>query len=360
MRNLLLFIILTGGVLASLAQSDSIQGNGLVILPMYYYTPETGHAFGVGGLRNFYLGKDTSNRDDQFSSYYKGKLIYTQNKQYEVSAGAVLFSKGNVWQFQNDMDFMRFPMNFYGVGNEIDPNLFEQYDAQLITFNNKLVRNITGDFYAGLQNQFKSMFNVVAGDKGLLNENIVGSQGGISSGLGLSVRYDTRDNANSSRKGIYTNFELVQFAKIFSSDYTFTHTTFDIRAFKTLHDKLVFAAQYYHNLNFGTVPFFKLAALGGDQRMRGYYSGMFRDQHYAVSQVEFRYLIFKNLSLVTFVGAGGIGEVPSEISESLKYSFGGGFRWFVKGTDRLCIRFDYGRTLEDGISGNYVTVSEAF
>ena len=145
-KNIVLFLfVIVGFNKLQATESDSIKGKGIVILPMFYYTPETRIALGVGGLRNFFLG-DTSRRDKQFSSFYKGKMLYTQNDQYVIDFGTNLYTKENKFHLQQAFEFKRYPLNFFGIGNTIDPEISEKYDAKVLTFNTKTVRRIKGKY----------------------------------------------------------------------------------------------------------------------------------------------------------------------------------------------------------------------
>lgn len=356
---LLIFSVIGKAQSDSTQSLDSIKGKGIVILPVFYVTPETGIAAGVGGLKNFYIGKNVD-KSTQYSSWYKGKAIYTQNNQYVVDFSTNFYTKGNKFQIDEVIEFKRFPLSFFGVGNDIDPNVSGKYDAKVFTFNSKVVHQIQPKWFVGLQFQIKEFYDIVPDSLGLMNPSIPGYEGGTTSGFGGILRYDSRDHAHCTYKGVFANMEWVTFNRLLQSDFEFLHHRLDLRKFWQLKNGSVIAWQYYHHLNWGDVPFYKLEMLGGDHRMRGYFPGMYRDKNGYNTQIEYRHWIHRLLSIVVFTGFGGVNSQVANLYESKKLTFGAGGRLFVPSTDRLSIRVDYAKTLETGVDGFYVTVSEAF
>lgn len=81
--------------------------------------------------------------------------------------------------------------------------------------------------------------------------------------------------------------------------------------------------------------------MGGSRLMRGYYTGRYRDQHYAAFQAEYRALIWWRIGLTAFAAVGDVFKYPENWNaRSLKYSFGGGVRFKFSRKDNINIRFD--------------------
>jgi len=157
----------------------------------------------------------------------------------------------------------------------------------------------------------------------LISEEITGTDGGITSGLGFKFTLDSRDNIFYPSKGGYYQLSAVYYQKIYGSDFIFNNYIIDLRRYLSATEDHIFAFQVYSNFVGGNTPFFKLPALGGSSLMRGYYEGRYRDKYYFTTQAEYRTELFKRIGLVGFAG---VGEVAGSISDyklsGLKYSFG--------------------------------------
>jgi outer membrane protein assembly factor BamA len=136
--------------------------------------------------------------------------------------------------------------------------------------------------------------------------------------------------------------------------------TLDGRLYKSWNTKLVSATRFVHDFNFGIIPFYDLAFLGGDQYVRGYYFGRFRDQHLSTIQQEFRMPIYWRFGLATFGGLSSIYSDKQPFSiNNIKYNYGLGLRFLVDKKDKTSLRLDYAIGNNNN-SGFYVSFGESF
>ncbi len=135
----------------------------------------------------------------------------------------------------------------------------------------------------------------------------------------------------------------------------------NLRGYVSLWPGHVLAGQFYGNTITGTVPFFRLNDLGGDDGgLRGYPRGRFVDKTMVNAQVEYRLeRIWKRLGAVAFAGLGDLAARPEELAlGQALYSYGLGLRFTIERQQKLNIRMDY--ALGEGYSGFYLTLGEAF
>lgn len=143
------------------------------------------------------------------------------------------------------------------------------------------------------------------------------------------------------------------------SDYNFGRFNFDFREYSSLGTSHILAFQAFGTFTSGTAPFHKLATLGGQNLMRGYYEGRYRDNDYLAAQAEYRTALIWRIGAVAFVGAGEVAHTLSGFTlEDVKPSYGLGLRFNFSPTERLNIRMDFG--FGKGSSGVYVGASEVF
>jgi outer membrane protein assembly factor BamA len=144
------------------------------------------------------------------------------------------------------------------------------------------------------------------------------------------------------------------------SDFTFNRYDIDLRRYLPLAKSHILALQSRILFQSGTPPFWRLGLLGGEESMRGYYLGRYRDRNMIALQAEYRWVpVFWRLGLAAFVGLGDVAEKVSRFDlKNLKYSYGLGLRFIFDQRQTLNIRLDFG--FGKGTSGVYFTAAEAF
>ncbi len=129
---------------------------------------------------------------------------------------------------------------------------------------------------------------------------ITGAEGGISSGIGLSLRLDNRDNILNPQSGEYLATSPLYFSNLTGSNFSFTLLEVDLRKYCKAPLKSIVALQTFTQLAFGSPPFRMMALLGGENVMRGYYTGRYRDNHLLAAQAEWRLPIYWILGQLFF------------------------------------------------------------
>ena len=117
---------------------------------------------------------------------------------------------------------------------------------------------------------------------------------------------------------------------------------------------------FYLEAASGEIPFYKLPALGGGNRMRGYFYGRYRDKVYAMTQLEYRQYFWWRFGFVAFAGLGDVAPNLLKFRlKEFKYSYGLGFRFLFNKEQKVNLRLDIGIG-ENGNSGIYFGIEEAF
>jgi hypothetical protein len=134
----------------------------------------------------------------------------------------------------------------------------------------------------------------------------------------------------------------------------------DVKHFRSFKEDHVFAGNFYLAHAFGETPFYKLPAIGGPTRLRGYYAGRYRNNVFTMLQLEYRQFFWWKLGFVVFAGAGNVADELLNLSFSdLKYSYGAGLRLRFNEEQKVNLRVDLGFG-NDGSSGIYFGIEEAF
>ncbi len=330
----------------------------IIIVPLLYYTPETRLAFGVGGNLNYRFGlHKKTNRPS--SLWLIG--VYTQNKQYQLSVKPEIYLENNSYLLGIHLKHERFPQRFYGTGNDLPSSVTgEAYTPEMTFFQLSLKRRLWKNLYAGFQYEAEmtKIENIAPG--GLLDKSgLEGKEGGLASGLGLTLAWDNRDNIFFPRHGSYLLLAVDSFARAFASDFSYRSLKFDLRGYIPLAEDQALALQAYFRIVSGAPPFYRLSMLGGDTILRGYYKGLYRDKNAVAVQAEYRVPVTGRFGVVGFAG---LGKVAASIKDLLpahaRYTIGTGLRYRFDPQEGSNLRLDlaWGK----GVFGFYFTAQEAF
>ena len=331
-----------------------------IISPFAFYMPETNVVIGAGIKRFYDFGKlkDSLTRVSNIT----GSFQYSLNGQYLLRSQYQVFTNHEKYYITGYLGYSRFPMTYYGTGNDIDMNKNESVSFDYLKFDNIVYRKIGKNSFAGLGWRYFNMFHVKSKTNGMLeSSNIEGSTGSKVSGLNISYLFDSRDNILTPSKGYYAQLIYSIHGNITGSTHSFSRWQLDTRYYFKPFTKRqdILAFQGYGFLSDGDVPFNELAQMGGEMIMRGYYQGSYRDKNLLALQAEYRLQLLKRWGLVGFAGAGSIADAMNHFDiNQTKPSYGGGLRFKINRKENVNVRVDYG--LGNGQQNIYFFIAEAF
>lgn len=337
--------------------SAPFHRNFFLGIPAAYYTPETRWGFGAAGIYNFYTSKTDSISP---SSQIQLAASYTQNRQVLVYLPFNIFWNEFTNVIEGEFGYYDYIYPFYGIGSETVESNFEQYSSRYFRFQLDALRRVRKNTFVGLRYWFDNPEIGGFREGGILDtQTIRGEAGGAISGIGPQLRIDKRDNVYSTREGMYLNTIFQHFNGVIGSNYEFNRVRVDARKFFLLKRDVVLAGQFYSDINWGEVPFFQQARLGGTKQLRGYLDGRFIDNSSITPQVEARFNIWKRFGGVAFAGTGTVFEDFSQLADSRwRYNYGAGLRFTLEQEKQIKIRLDYALTPEG--ANFYFTIGEAF
>lgn len=359
-KTLLLILLLTQLAYAQeedLPDTIGVGGVNWFAYPFIFYTPETDLAFGAGGVISFKF----SDKPGLKPSNITGSGYYTVNNQYDFTLMPEVYFNEDKFKLWFKFNYGKVFDRFYGVGKSTPEIENDKYFQQNFIFNLKL---LTEAFYDELKlgaiYEYRYM-NVAdkLGNPFLESGELPGSEGGTTSGLGVVVTWDSRDNIYYPHSGGYYEFSVTYFQNKIGSDFNYNKYIFDFRRFFEVSHRHILAVQTYIMIETAAPPFYDLALLGGDRLMRGYIMGRYRDRTYYVLQAEYRTPLWWKFRLVFF---GGVGDVASGVSKftisTIKPSYGAGIRFRIDELEKLDLRFDVG--FGRGTHGIYFSINQAF
>ena len=333
---------------------------GPLFIPAIFYAPETGIGGGAGVL--YLRTTDPLNAAQRLSTHAANALV-TAKGQYVLSVLNDVWTKGNGWRVGFDVSWARFPNRFYGIGSQrVDSG--ETFTPTSFSGLVSAQRIFGPGVYAGPKLTFDDtrISDVVPG--GILAGGASGAGGWRLVTLSWLTSWDRRDQLYWPTHGFLLSTSVGRAFGHLGSTQTFNRVTLDARGYTRLQGDHLLAAQFWTDFTDGAAPFDRLPQLGGQQLLRGYFAGQFRDRHSAVAQLEYRSPGFdwsweKRLSMVVFVATGGTAREPSRfVIEELHTAGGAGLRFALTPGDRLNFRLDYG--VGRSSSAVYITLGESF
>lgn len=345
-------------------ETDSSKRPSFVLIPVLSTAPETGVEVGGGALYSFYT--DTLAPGTRVSNYY-GYATITTKGQNRLQLSTDRWSPGNKYHYTVALNFVNFPNNFYGIGNNTRKADADLLDEKRFRFDATAEKQVKHNLYIGfLAGAYYYRYNnkTVGGIYDTAT-NIEDKDGGPIAFVGPTLTFDSRDNVTYTTKGIRFAAQLRAIKGVFSNnDYVGGLLQVDVAEFIKLSNRFVLGLNAQtKNLLGGASPFYLLPQMGNDELMRGYYGGRFRDRNLLAGQAELRYRISNRFGLVGFGGAGQVFKDDLTLS-AFKPNLGGGLRYFFDVEKGLALRLDYGigqRPLgEQRLSGFYVALGQAF
>lgn len=330
------------------------------VFPYIYYTPETALAIGVGGITTFYTSQHELLRPSKItlSGYYSTR------KQYKFTLAPEVYMARNRLFLSTNINFGKFVDKFWGIGNDTPEIENEDYDSRawgiLLNFQFPPLLKFLPQNKSGIIYDYYKYSIIDARDNPFLQQDhLTGSKGGISSGLGLSFVWDTRDQIFYPTKGGYYQGKAIFYMKAIGSSFDFNSYELDLRQYIGLNQRNIIALQVFANFVRGNPPFYELSLLGGSHIMRGYFQGRYRDKNFLAGQMEYRRHLWWRLGMVAFAG---LGDVEKEMRDfritDAKVSTGLGLRFLFDEAQKVNIRMDIGFGRDS--SGIYFSVEEAF
>ncbi|MUJ39226.1 BamA/TamA family outer membrane protein [Aliivibrio fischeri] len=339
--------------LGSSEDIDVSQGVDWAVLPGPFANPEQGFGLGIAAVGLY------SPLEDKDSA----PLSTVSITGYGSSSGSYGIGINNRTYFENDE--IRFlvqakashtPEYYWGIGKEQAENEGNKtlVEAEIFGFTPKIAYQFYPNTYLLAGFDLESHRKQTT-DSLLLNSKDL--EDTLLTAATISLEYDSRDFELNAYSGTLLSINWNEYSKSLGSDYEFNKATFNYRQYYRVTSDTVLAWEAYSETVQGDVPWFALSSLGSDKRMRGYYSGQYRDNTQASAQIEVRHQFNQRHGMVAWVGGGNVADSYQQIFDSKWLpTYGVGYRFAFK--PRVNVRLDYG--IGKDSQAVYFQINEAF
>lgn len=315
-------------------------------VPAFGYEPETKFHFGAVSLFTIDLYQDSITRQ----SNAKIEFNYSLRNQIILESEWNYFFKEEKWFTDGFIHFAKYPDFYYGIGTEVTENNEVLYESNRMILDFGLYKNLGNKLFFGGEIKYSNYDNISLNELNPYQELI----GSWSFGLSSSVFYDSRNNLLNATKGALLKFNIGH--NIGTNNYTIAKI--DLRKYFTFKNNFVLAGRFYNSFVFGTPNFYDYSVLGGDEFVRGYFYGKFRDHNLSTFQAEVRTPLFWRLGLALITGVSTIYNT-SNFAQDIKPNNGIGLRFLADKKDNVNLRFDYVLGNNNN-SGFYISFGESF
>jgi hypothetical protein len=341
-------------------ESTKPGGWGLDVFPVIFSTPETGFGGGAGCVLTH---RRAQGDEHAFSHSVPVFLYYTEKKQSNVAIAPDLYFREGHWHVKASVAYEKLPSYFYEVGDYVAEDYLEDADKEDYTLEAAslqpwVLRRVVSRLRAGVVYDLRKTSVLEVEEGGILQRELVdGRQGGVQSGLGPALEWDSRNHVfYPSRGGWYQLYCLFYHHRL-GGDFDFQGYWIDLRHFFTVRSPHLLAFQVWASKRAGHIPFTRYAAIGG--QMRGIHAERLQDRYAAVAQAEYRYPIWRRFSGVAFVSLGEVAHRAGGFTlRDVKYAGGAGLRFALNPADKLNVRFDVG--ISEWGAETYFQIQEAF
>lgn len=310
------------------------------VLPSLFYQPETHYAGGINGGYFFHFIDPVKMSSVNFN------LIFTQRGQFNINVyPRIYWGREGSWFLTSSITIQNYPNYFVGIGN--DPTKLSlahplPYTSRNVSVGVQLQRYVNKRFLIGFQWFFRKEKTILQDSLRLKAFSIqrTGWSPYSMVGVGALISYDSRNSQYDPSNGLFYKGSFLYCDPLIGSSHHIVQLQYDFRQFIPLYLHHVFAWQFLTDWRLGdAVPFQFLSTIGGQDMLRGFTPGMFRDNAMAAVQAEYRIPIYGNFSGAIFGATGDVFNSKNLMIYRLKTSYGAGIRFKITKAN-INFRFD--------------------
>lgn len=285
---------------------------------------------------------------------YAGGALRTGNGSKAYAVGASLHFDEDRWRYRGGVAKASFNLGFYTPGTVRAAQKIDYNVDGVASFQQGFRRLGDRNLYLGLAWIYMDMdigFEVAA-DRDRFAPHELATR---SSGLGLSLEYDSRDNPFSPSRGWLGMVEGNAYLPGIGSDSAFQSYRAHAYGYWPLGTRLVLGGRVDARWANGEIPFYRLPYID----LRGIGSGRYQDTRAAVLEAELRWNLDRRWALVGFSGAGRTwGRRTSFGAAGSQVSKGAGVRYLIARQLGMQVGVDYAWGPEDNTF--YIQVGSAW
>jgi len=302
-----------------------IDRKGFLPVPIFITEPAVGYGGGVAllffrqSMREVAAEGRRSGRRTP-PDIFGVAVAATENGTEAVAAGGMFSFDQDRWRYRGGAGKVNVNLDFYGIGDTLGSDRKLGYNLDGLMSSQQVLRRLgeSDNFlavrwiYLDLENRF---------DAPQLQPPLPGhSRAMRSSGLGLSLEHDSRDNIFTPSRGWTASVDTMFYTPGLGSDNEYQGYRAHAFGYLPVGASLVMGGRLDTRFVRGDVPFYQVPFIV----MRGIPAARYQDENIGVAEVEARWNVTERWALIGFVGAGrawgerdSFGEASSAVSKGV-------------------------------------------
>nr|WP_269670524.1 BamA/TamA family outer membrane protein [Stenotrophomonas sp. SY1] len=327
-----------------------LEHRGFLPVPIVITDPAVGNGGGVA-LAFFHRQPPTATGDAPADGkpkmatpdIYGGAVMRTENGSKAYGVGASLHFDDDRWRYRGGVAKASMNLGFYTPGTLFPTQKIEYNTDGIMSFQQGFRQLGKRDLYLGLAWIYMDLdvgFEV-ASDREQFKPHELSSR---TSGLGLSLEYDSRDNPFTPSSGWLGMIEGNFYLPGIGSENSFQSYRGHVYGYWPIGKHFILGGRADARWANGDIPFYRLPYID----LRGIGSARYQDTRAAVLETELRWNMTRRWALIGFVGAGrtwgrhnSFGDGASQVSK------GAGVRYLIARQLGMHVGLDYAWGPED-------------
>jgi len=312
--------------------------------PSFGYTPETGFAPGLGEVL---IAQPRTKGLYYRPSVYRAAIAYGFRGNQALATLSINSYIKDKWNLLVNADYDGHGQNYYfGIGDTSGRKDKQTYHSSSFVFTGNLFRLAGRQLSVGIGYDLRYSTRIRFEDP--FDPGPPGLQGGLSMGVGPSIRLDSRNNTLSPSSGHLLDLSWLRYGPGGAGDYHYNELKLNYRQYFPLcehEEHRLIAVQAMTDLTWGgEIPFYSLPYYTAERAFRGVYRNLYIDKQILFLQTEFRSLFTRadpRYGYVIFAGAAdGAGDFFKGYKPDIKMLYGLGLRQQLFPKHRLLLRID--------------------
>ncbi|WP_341679251.1 BamA/TamA family outer membrane protein [Niveibacterium sp. SC-1] len=331
-----------------------LDKSGFLPIPIVITEPAVGYGGGVA-LAFF----SESMRDAAAHAKETGHVVppdiyvlgggMTENGTFAYFGGGMLSFDEDRWRYRGGVGKVHANLDFYGVGTNTGKDLRVGYTVDGIVSSQQVLRRLgESNTYLALQWIYLSLDTSFETNTRFPFFPSSLEMAKRSSGLGLAVEHDSRDNIFTPSRGWKGSVDAIFYDPDWGSDNRMQSYRAHVFAYFPLDGseapRWILGTRVDGRAARGDVPFYQNPFID----MRGIPVGRYQDENVGVTELELRWNVTPRWAAIGFLGAGKAWGTHYDFSESgTEVSKGLGFRYLLARRLGLYVGVDVAKGPED-------------
>ncbi len=332
-------------------------------LPVIGYQLQTGFVGGVTGNMAF-------RKENSKVSNIPVTLAYTAKSQTIFYILPNIWSANNNYNIVGEYGYLHYPQITYGIGPNTSLNDSARIDYSQFRVDQSVLKKVSENLFIGVGyclDYFWKTSVLSNSDLATRYPQFPITPKSVSSGISLSMLYDSRANSINPQGGSYAHIIFRPNLIELGSTSNWQSLLIDLRKYYHFpaNSKNILALWSYNWLTLsGTPPYNSLPGTGfdnGGNTGRGYIQGRFRGTNMVYLESEYRFNLLRDglLGGVVFINGQSLNSVPGTGLGAMQPGYGAGLRIKLNKYSNTNVAIDYGLG-NAGSRGFFLGVCEVF